>query len=143
MGTFRGEYHYTLDDKGRVVLPPKFRQELGEAVIVTRGVDEYVSVYPRPEWEAVEEKLRRLPPSRRGFVRFLLAGAQEVEVDRQGRIGLPEVLREHAGIEIGKEVVVVGLIQRLEIWSEERWKKAVTKAQREAAKIAAEIDVSL
>jgi MraZ protein len=138
---FRGEYHYTLDDKGRVVLPPKFRQELGEAVIVTRGMDDCIWVYPRQGWEAVEDKLRTLPIARRGFLRFLLAAAQEVELDRQGRITLPEALREYAAI--GREVVVVGLIQRLEIWSEERWKKAVAKAQREAAKVAQEIDVSL
>lgn len=138
---FRGEFHYTLDDKGRVVLPPKFRQELGEVVIVTRGMDDCIWVYPRSGWDAVENKLRALPLSRRGFQRFLLAAAQEVEVDRQGRITLPEALREHAAI--GREVVVIGLIQRLEIWSEERWKKAIAKAQREAAKIAEEIDVSL
>jgi MraZ protein len=138
---FRGEYHYTLDDKGRVVLPPKFRQDLGEAVIVTRGMDDCIWVYPRQGWEAVEDKLRTLPIGRRGFLRFLLAAAQEVELDRQGRIILPEALREYAAI--GREVVVVGLIQRLEIWSEERWKKAVAKAQREAAKVAQEIDVSL
>ncbi|HEV8340496.1 MAG TPA: division/cell wall cluster transcriptional repressor MraZ [bacterium] len=138
---FRGEYHYTLDDKGRVVLPPKFRQDLGEAVIVTRGMDDCIWVYPRQGWEAVEDKLRTLPIARRGFQRFLLAAAQEVELDRQGRIILPEALREYAAI--GREVVVVGLIQRLEIWSEERWKKAVAKAQREAAKVAQEIDVSL
>lgn len=138
---FRGEFHYTLDDKGRVVLPPKFRQELGEVVIVTRGMDDCIWVYPRSGWDAVENKLRALPLSRRGFQRFLLAAAQEVEVDRQGRITLPEALREHAAI--GREVVVIGLIQRLEIWSEEHWKKAMAKAQREAAKIAEEIDVSL
>lgn len=139
----RGEYHYTLDDKGRVVLPPRFRKDLGEAVIVTRGMDDCVWVYPRRGWEQVEEKLRTLPIGRRGFLRFLLAGAHEVELDRQGRITLPEVLREHAGIANGKEVVVVGLIQRLEIWSEERWKQAVAKAQRDAPKVAAEIDLSL
>ncbi len=138
---FRGEYHYTLDDKGRVVLPPKFRTDLGEAVIVTRGMDECIWVYPRQGWESVEDKLKSLPIGRRNFQRFLLAAAQEVELDRQGRITLPEALREYAAI--GRDVVVVGLIQRLEIWSEERWKKAVAKAQREAAKVAQEIDVSL
>ena len=138
---FRGEYHYTLDDKGRVVLPPKFRKELGEAVIVTRGMDQCVWVYPRQGWEAVENKLRVLPLSLRQFQRFLLAGAQEVELDRQGRVTLPEALREYAAI--GRDVVVVGLIQRLEIWSEVRWKQAVAKAQREAPKVAQDIDLSL
>ncbi len=138
---FRGEYHYTLDDKGRVVLPPKFRKDLGEAVIVTRGMDQCVWVYPLQGWEAVENKLRALPVSRRGFQRFLLAAAQEVELDRQGRVTLPEALREYAAI--GRDVVVVGLIQRLEIWSETRWKQAVAKAQREAPKVAQEIDLSL
>lgn len=138
---FRGEYHYTLDDKGRVVLPPKLRKELGEVVVITRGMDACVWVYPRPGWEAVENKLRTLPLNRRGFQRFLLAAAQEVELDRQGRVTLPEALREYAGI--GREVVVVGLIQRLEIWSEARWKQAMAKAQREAPKVAQEIDLSL
>lgn len=138
---FRGEYHYTLDDKGRVVLPPRFRKELGEAVIVTRGMDQCVWVYPLQGWEAVETKLRTLPVSRRGFQRFLLAAAQELELDRQGRITLPEALREYAAI--GRDVVVVGLMQRLEIWSEARWKQAIAKAQREAPKVAQEIDLSL
>lgn len=138
---FRGEFHYTLDEKGRVVLPPQFRRELGEAVIVTRGLDGCIWVYPPKAWDAVEDVLRDLPLSRREFQRFLLAPAREVEVDRQGRIALPEALRESA--EIGRDVVVIGLIKRLEIWSEARWKKAVAKAERKAPEIAQEIDVSL
>jgi len=138
---FRGEFHYTLDEKGRVVLPPKFRRELGDAVIVTRGFDGCVWVYPQKGWSSVEKVLRGLPLSRRDFQRFLLAPAREVEVDRQGRITLPEALREYA--EIDKDVVVIGLINRLEIWSEARWKEAMAKAQREAAEIAEQIDVSL
>jgi len=136
-----GEFRYTLDDKGRVVLPPKFRRELGEAVIITRGFDGCIFVYSKKEWVGVEKDLRRLPLSRRDFQRFLLAAAVDVEIDRQGRITLPEVLREHAGI--SKEVVVIGLIRRLEIWSEARWKEAVARVQRQAPQIAEQIDISL
>ncbi|MDQ7829671.1 MAG: division/cell wall cluster transcriptional repressor MraZ [Armatimonadota bacterium] len=137
----RGEYRYTLDDKGRVVLPPKFRRDLGDQVVVTRGFDGCLWVYPRREWDAVESLLRDLPPRRRDFQRFLLASAHEADVDRQGRIFLPEGLREYAGID--KEVVVVGLVKRLELWSEQRWKSRMDDLQRRAAEIAEEIDLSL
>lgn len=138
---FRGEFLYSLDEKGRVVLPPKFRRELGDVVIVTRGFDECLWVYSQKEWERVEGQLSGLPLRQRNFQRFLLASAREVEVDRQGRVSLPEGLREYAGID--RDVVVVGLIHRLEIWSGGRWKQAMSKTQKEAAKIAEEIDINL
>jgi MraZ protein len=137
----RGEFRYSLDEKGRVVLPPAFRRDLGETVIVTRGFDNCVWVYSQRGWAGVEKVLRGLPLSKRDFQRFLFAAAREAEVDRQGRISLPEHLREYAAI--GKEVVIVGLGTRLEIWSEARWKEVMTRVQRDAAQIAEEIDVSL
>ncbi len=137
----RGEYRYNLDEKGRVVLPPKLRRQMGETVIVTRGFDGCIAVYSTKEWATVEKDLSRLPLGRREFQRFVLAPAQDVDVDRQGRITLPEALRDYAGI--SKEVVIVGLVRRLEIWSEAHWKEAVARAQREAPQIAAEIDISL
>ncbi len=137
----RGEFRYTLDEKGRVVLPPPFRRELGETVIVTRGFDNCVWVYSKRGWAGVEKILRGLPLRERNFQRFLFAAARDVEVDRQGRIGLPEHLREYAGID--RDVVVVGMGARLEIWSEARWKEVVTRIQRQAPEIAEKIDVSL
>ena len=137
----RGEFRYTLDEKGRVVLPPRFRRELGETVIVTRGIDDCVWVYSQKGWAGVEKVLRGLPLRERDFQRLLFAAARDVEVDRQGRISLPETLREYAGID--GDVVVVGMGTRLEIWSEARWKEVVTRIQRRAVEIAEKNDVSL
>jgi len=137
----RGEFRYTLDEKGRVVLPPPFRRELGETVIVTRGFDNCIWVYSKKGWAGVEKVLRGLPLRERDFQRFLFAAARDVEVDRQGRISLPETLREYAAI--NKDVVVTGMGTRLEVWSEARWKEVVTRIQRQAVEIAEKIDVSL
>ncbi|MBI3998860.1 MAG: division/cell wall cluster transcriptional repressor MraZ [Armatimonadetes bacterium] len=134
----RGEFEYALDDKGRVVLPPRFRRVLGDQVVVTRGIDKCVSVYSPAEWAKVEEALRRLPTRERDVVRYMLAGAVDLELDRQGRITLPAHLRQHAGIE--REVMVVGLISRVEIWSQPNWQAYLKKAQESAPKIAEQIE---
>ena len=119
---FMGEYNHTVDAKGRLIVPSKFREQLGEDFVVTRGLDGCLSVYANDEWTALEEKLHALPytnPAARKLTRFLVAGAATCEVDKQGRILLPAALREYAGIE--KDAVLVGMGSRIEIWSREAW----------------------
>ena len=117
-----GEYNHTIDPKGRVIVPAKFRDALGEHFVVTKGLDGCLFVYDEKEWTLFEEKLKTLPITNkeaRAFVRFFLAGAAEVETDKQGRILLPSVLREYAELE--KDVVLIGAGGRVEIWSKGRW----------------------
>ena len=119
---FMGEYNHTIDAKGRLIIPSKFRESLGEGFVITKGLDGCLFAYDNQEWNAFEEKLRALPLSRkdtRQFARFFLAGAAEVEVDKQGRILIPSNLREFAGLL--KDVVLVGVASRVEIWSKEKW----------------------
>jgi MraZ protein len=134
----KGEFQYALDDKGRVVIPPKFRRVLGDQVVVTRGFDPCISVYPPAEWARLEEGLRKLPIKQRDVLRYVLAGAVDVDLDRQGRVTLPPHLRQHAGIE--RDVVVVGLIDRLEIWSRPTWQSYLEKAQKSAPQMAEQIE---
>lgn len=119
---FMGEYNHTVDAKGRLIVPAKFRESLGEEFVVTKGLDGCLFVYDMKEWASFEEKLKTLPITNkdaRSFVRFFLAGATSVEVDKQGRILLPAVLRDFAELE--KEVVLIGVASRVEIWSKNRW----------------------
>ena len=119
---FMGEYNHTIDAKGRLIIPSKFRETLGDEFVVTKGLDGCLFVYDNKEWSAFEEKLKSLPLTNkdaRQFVRFFLAGATLAEVDKQGRILVPGPLREFAGLE--KEVVLVGVASRVEIWSKARW----------------------
>lgn len=119
---FIGEYNHSVDTKGRLSIPSKFRDELGENFIVTKGMDNCLFVYPIDEWKVLENKLKQLPMTNRdarAFVRFFFAGATECEFDNQGRIRIPTNLREHAMIE--KEAVIIGVATRLEIWSLDQW----------------------
>lgn len=121
---FKGEYSHTLDAKGRLIIPSTFREQLGNEFVVTKGLDGCLFVYAQAEWERFEEKLRGLPltnPNARKFTRFFLAGACDCELDRQGRILLPAVLRDFAGLE--KEVVLAGVGSRIEIWNRAVWQK--------------------
>ncbi len=123
---FMGEYNHTIDAKGRLIVPAKFREALGDEFVVTKGLDGCLFVYSNSEWNAFEEKLRTLPltnKNARQFTRFFLAGAAACEVDKQGRILLPQVLREFAKLE--KDVVLVGVASRIEIWSKEVWEESV------------------
>ncbi len=125
MHMFMGEYNHTIDAKGRLIIPSKFREILGDAFVVTKGLDGCLFVYDNEEWKRFEEKLRSLPITNkeaRQFVRFFLAGATEAEVDKQGRILIPNVLREFA--ELTKDVVLVGVGSRIEIWGRERFEDA-------------------
>ena len=122
---FMSEYNHTLDTKGRLIIPAKFREVLGEEFVISKGMDGCLFVYDNAGWTAFEEKLQAMPISRkdtRMFVRHFLAGAAEVEVDKQGRILIPSVLREFAGLE--KDVVLVGVLTKIEIWDKDRYADA-------------------
>ena len=117
-----GEYNHTIDTKGRLIVPSKFRERLGDEFVVSKGMDGCLFVYANEDWKAFEEKLATLPMTNkeaRMFTRFFLAGAATLEVDKQGRILLPANLREFASLE--KDVVLVGVGTRIEIWSKENW----------------------
>lgn len=142
---FMGEYNHTIDAKGRLIIPSKFREILGDAFVVTKGLDGCLFVYDNEEWKRFEEKLRSLPITNkeaRQFVRFFLAGATEAEVDKQGRILIPNVLREFA--ELTKDVVLVGVGSRIEIWGKERFKdSAVFDDMDEIAEHMAELGLGI
>jgi MraZ protein len=119
---FVGEYHHTIDDKGRLSMPAKMRRDLENGAVVTRGIDHCLSVYPKHEWQALAEKIAALPlsdPRARSFSRSMLAGAMEVEFDKLGRVLLPGYLRDYA--ELKGEVVVLGVYNRIEVWSKSAW----------------------
>ena len=119
---FMSQYNHTVDTKGRLIVPSKFREQLGDEFVVTKGMDGCLFVYAHDDWNAFEQKLTSLPlinKEARKFARFFLAGAASVEVDKQGRILLPTNLRQFAGLE--KDVVLVGVGSRIEIWSLENW----------------------
>ena len=121
---FMGEYNHSVDAKGRLIVPAKFREQLGEEFVVTKGLDGCLFVYPQEEWKHIEDKFREVPlttKDARKFSRFFFAGAADCEVDKQGRVLIPSVLREFAGL--NKEVVLVGVLNRIEIWSKERWQE--------------------
>jgi MraZ protein len=119
---FIGEYQHALDLKNRMIVPSKLREELGNKFVITKGLDGCLYAYPLTEWKILEEKLKTLPLTNkdaRAFVRFFFAGACEVEMDKQGRGLIPQNLKEYAGIE--KEIVSIGVLTRVEIWSKEKW----------------------
>ena len=119
---FMGEYSHNIDAKGRMIVPSKFREQLGDEFVVTKGYDGCLFVYPNEEWKNSEEKFRNVPltsKDARKFSRCFFAGATTCEVYKQGRILLPAVLREFAGLE--KEVVSVGVLKRIEIWDKNSW----------------------
>ncbi len=121
---FMGEYQHTIDAKGRLIVPSKFREDLGEHFIVTKGLDNCLFAYPQSEWKVFEEKLKQLPltsTDARKFVRFFFAGAVECDLDNQGRIILPPNLREYAVLK--KDIVSIGVNNRVEIWNKENWKE--------------------
>ena len=115
---FMGEYNHTIDAKGRLIIPSRFRELLGEEFVLTRGLDGCLSIYPMDEWVAFEEKLRALPLTNkdaRTFSRFFVA----CQLDKQGRILVPQTLRQFAGLD--KDVVLTGNLNRIEVWSKEKW----------------------
>lgn len=134
---FIGEYQHNLDDKGRLAIPAKFRFELKKGAVVTRGLDNCLFLYTKKEWEKLAEKLATLPISQansRAFARLMLAGAMDVEIDKQGRAILPEYLRIFAGLK--KNVVVAGLYSRIEIWDTDKWQNYKTQTETNSNEIA-------
>ncbi|MBP1999213.1 MraZ protein [Paenibacillus shirakamiensis] len=121
---FMGEFQHSIDDKGRMIIPAKFRELLGSSFVVTRGLDQCLFVYPEEEWGLLEQKLKTLPLMKsdaRAFSRFFFSGATECEWDKQGRVNLPANLKKYAKLE--KECVVLGVSNRVEIWSRELWEQ--------------------
>ena len=119
---FFGEYQHALDTKNRIIVPAKLREELGNKFVITKGLDGCLYVYPLAEWKILEEKLKTLPLTNkdaRAFVRFFFSGACEIELDKQFRGLIPQNLKEYAKIE--KDIVSIGVLSRVEIWSKEKW----------------------
>lgn len=134
---FIGEYQHSIDDKGRMAIPVKFRADLSKGAVVTRGLDRCLFVYTVDAWKVLAEKLMNLPLSQsksRAFARLMLAGAMDVELDKQGRIILPEYLRDYAGVKKG--VVVAGLYDRLEIWDQSAWQTYTAATEKDSNEIA-------
>ena len=122
MNMFIGEYHHTIDEKGRIIIPAKFRETLGKSFIVTRGLENCLFVYPTDNWNKICDKLNSLPFTKKDariFNRFFMSGATDVELDKQGRVNLTSPLISYAKLQ--KECVVIGTGDRLEIWSQESW----------------------
>lgn len=134
---FIGEYTYSIDDKKRLAVPAKFRQLLGKKAVITRGLDQCLFLYPAKEWGVLAKKLAQLPLSQadaRGFVRLMLGGAMEVNIDGLGRILVPDYLKSYALLK--KKVILVGLYDRVEVWDETEFKKYKKKTETAAGDIA-------
>lgn len=134
---FMGEYHHSIDNKGRLIVPSKFRDDLGEMFIITRGLDQCLFGYPLSEWKLIEEKLKGLPLTKkdaRAFTRFFFSGATESELDKQGRVNLPAPLLQYAKLD--KECVILGVSNRIEIWSKPIWEDYFSQSEDSFAEIA-------
>lgn len=137
MNMFMGEYQHNIDMKGRMIVPAKFREGLGESFVLTRGLDKCLFAYPMEEWKILEGKLKKLPLTKkdaRSFTRFFFSGAVECEVDKQGRINIPQTLRNYSKLE--KECVVIGVSGRVEVWAKEIWEDYFTESEESFAEIA-------
>lgn len=137
---FIGEYNHSIDEKGRLAVPAKFRAELEDGAVVTRGIDNCLFVYTAIEWNILARRISQLPISQantRAFSRLMLAGAMEVQVDKQGRIIIPDYLREYAKLK--KKVVVTGLYNRLEIWDADYWADYKMHTEEEGGDIAEQL----
>ena len=134
---FMGEYHHTIDEKGRIIIPSKFREVLGEKFIITRGIENCLFVYPMQAWEKITDKLEKLPFTKkdaRQFIRFFLSGATTAEFDKQGRVNITSPLISYAKLE--KECIIIGTGDRLEIWSEKDWNDFFESASNNMSDIA-------
>lgn len=138
---FHGEFEHSIDEKGRLIIPMRLRSELPDELFITRGFDGCLFVFPLEDWKEMATQLNRLPttlPEARYVSRMLFAG-NETTLDKQGRISISPPLREHADIELGSEVVVVGVNNRIELWSKARWRQVTDKIEKEAADMAARL----
>lgn len=134
---FMGEYRHNIDTKGRLIVPAKYREHLGESFVITRGLDQCLFGYPFSEWKSIEEKLKALPLTKkdaRAFTRFFFSGAVECELDKQGRVNLPSSLLDYAKLE--KECVILGVSNRFEIWSKDIWEDYFSTSEESFAEIA-------
>jgi MraZ protein len=134
---FMGEYQHSVDTKGRLIIPSKFREDLGITFVITRGLDNCLFGYPMDEWRKLEEKLKELPMTKkdaRAFARFFFSGATEVEIDKQGRINIPTTLATYAKLE--KECVVLGVSSKIEIWAKDTWETYFNEAENSFNEIA-------
>ena len=137
---FMGEFHHNIDDKARIVMPFKFREELGETFVITRGLEGCLFVYSKDEWEKLVNKLKLLPFTKkdaRAFLRFFLSGAQECSFDKQGRVALPTPLVNYANL--SKECVIIGVNDRLEIWSEETFNNYFNENEKDISNLAEDL----
>lgn len=137
---FIGEYTATIDEKGRISIPAKFRAHLKSTVVVTKGLDESLFLYTEDEWRKLAEKLSSLSiatSNTRAFSRLMLAGAMDCEIDKQGRITLPNYLKDFA--KISKKIVFAGLFNRIEIWSEELWSAYKIQTEKDSSSIAEQL----
>ena len=134
---FMGEYHHNIDTKGRIIIPSRFRDNLGETFVLTRGLDQCLFGYPLSEWKLVEEKLKALPLTKkdaRAFTRFFFSGAIECELDKQGRINIASPLLQYAELE--KDSIIIGVSNRIEIWSKSNWEEYFASSEESFAEIA-------
>lgn len=132
-----GEYHHNIDEKGRIIIPSKIREELGENIIVTRGLEDCLFIYSEQEWSLIVSKLKTLPFTKkdaRSFTRMFLSGATVTEFDKQGRIKISSPLIDYASLE--KECVIIGVNDRLEVWSKEKWDKFVLDSKEDLSDLA-------
>ncbi|MGM8214374.1 division/cell wall cluster transcriptional repressor MraZ [Bacillaceae bacterium W0354] len=134
---FMGEFQHNIDAKGRIIVPAKFREGLGQSFVLTRGLDQCLFAYPLDEWKILEEKLKKLPLTKkdaRAFTRFFFSGAIECEIDKQGRINIPSPLRSYADLD--KECVVIGVSNRIELWAKDKWADYVEGSEESFSEIA-------
>lgn len=133
---FMGEYHQKIDDKGRIIVPSKLRYDLGETFIVTRGLDNCLFIYPKEEWNNIVSKYKELPNTKdaRNFMRFFLSGANTCEFDKQGRINISAPLIKYASLD--KDCIIIGVNERLEIWSKDLWGKFIEENEENLSDIA-------
>lgn len=139
-----GQFQHSLDSKGRLIIPARFRKTLGTSFVLTKGLDSCLFVYPKEEWKILQEKLKTLPFTQkevRAFIRFFFAGAVETKMDKQGRILIPQQLRDHAFIK--KDVIIIGILDRVEIWSKEKWAVYSNKAASCYEDIAEKLDLGI
>ncbi len=135
-----GEYKHIIDTKKRLAIPVKFRRSFVQGAVITRGIDNCLVIYSSKEWESMANKLGKLPASQteaRSFARIMLAGAMAVKFDRLGRILIPDYLKEYASLK--KKAVVIGLYNRLEVWSEEKWESYKQRAEKEVGDLASKL----
>jgi MraZ protein len=134
---FIGEYKYNLDEKNRLAIPSKFRQQFSDGLVITKGLDNCLFIYTAKEWQKLVDKLTNLPISQaksRAFSRMMLAGAMDVVLDKQGRVVLPDYLKEFASL--NKQIVIAGLYNRLEVWDDKLWAKYQRVADKDSNNIA-------